>query len=161
MDLASGMFGILFATRKSILLLSLVRGGSNQIQLCTLYWGNIICRGKGDQINCVRSTTSRGICASNTKRTYMITYVAGVLTYQKRSKEQKLFRKHFPKEKKEKISNKSLLGKVSKGKKLKKKDSLEWYSAEQFLSFLDLASALRPDKSIHVVTICILQDLLA
>ena len=90
----------------------------------------------------------------------MISYVTGVLTYQKRSKEQRLFRKQFPKERKEKISNKSLLGKVSKGKKLKKKDSLEGYSAEQFLSFFDLASALRPDKSIHVVTMCIMQDLL-
>ena len=135
MDLASGIVGILFATRKSILLLSLVRGGSNQIHLCTLYWGNIICRGKGDQINCVRSTTSRGICASNTKRTYMITYVAGVLTYQKRSKEQRLFRKHFPKEKKEKISNKSLLGKASKDKKLRKETVQNGIQLSNFYNF--------------------------
>ena len=62
------------------------------------------------------------MCFKYKKNLYNIAYVAGGLT-SKEKKRVETFRRQFPKERKEEISNKSLLGKVSKDKKLKKKDS--------------------------------------
>ena len=99
------------------------------------------------------------MCFKYKKNLYNIAYVAGGLT-SKRRKEQRLLGDNSPRKGKKKFLTNPYQERYPKTKNSRKKTVLEWYSAEQFLSFLDLASALRPGKSIHIATLCILQDLL-